>query len=106
MVEDSDVEMVALRQIIDGFYKQGVAIPTIAIRFLNLEGKFTKEQVDEAVALYQDILATKLKGHNLTVCQVASYHILAELVMQARESVQKEAVAQQAKKEERNPAYA
>jgi hypothetical protein len=101
---DSDVEMKALRQIVDGFNKQAVAIPTIAMRFLNLEGDFTKEQVEEAVALYKDVVETKLSGHNITVCQVAAFHILADLVLQAMDARQKQEVKKPAV--ERNPAYA
>ena len=100
-VEDK-VEKQALRDIVDGFNKQGIAIPTIAMRYLELEGEFTKEQVTEAEDLYKDILLTKLKGHNLTVCQVAAYHIIAELVLQVKESLIKQDLK---KPVERNPSY-
>jgi len=105
MVDRADeVEMQALQAIVDGFNKQAVGIPAIVLRFLELEGTFTKEQVDESVALYKDVLATKLNGKNLTVCQVAAFHVLAELVLQVTESRQRE--AQQVKKPvEPNIAY-
>jgi hypothetical protein len=87
---DEDVEIRALRDIVDGFNKQALAIPTIALRFLELEGHFTKEEVADSMELYKDILTTKFSGRNLTVCQVAAYYALAELVLQVRESQTRE----------------
>jgi hypothetical protein len=96
---DENVEIRALRDIVDGFNKQAVAIPIIALRFLELEGDFTKEEIEEAVALYKDIVATKFSGRNITVCQVATFHALAELILQARELRVKKPVV------DNNPSY-
>lgn len=77
-----DVENIMLIELIVGFEHQCIAMPVMAEKMLKLEGRFTKKEFAEAKKLFKDIMTTKVDGKNLTVCQLASMYLVAELSMQ------------------------
>lgn len=77
-----DVEKITLIELIVGFEHQCIAMPAMAERMLKLEGRFTKKEFAEAKKMFKDIMATKVDGRNLTVCQLASMYLVAELSLQ------------------------
>lgn len=81
---EEEIEKLALSGIIEGFNKQSISIPSIAMRFLELEGKFSEEEAKQAIELYQKAVKEIMDGKNLTVCQLAAYHLLAELNLQRK----------------------
>jgi hypothetical protein len=54
------------------------------MRFLELEGKFSEDKAKQAIELYQKAMKEIMGGKNLTVCQLAAYHLLAELNLQRK----------------------
>jgi hypothetical protein len=78
-----EFEKMSLSGIIDGFSKQSVVMPTIAMRYLELEGGFSEEQAHEAVETYKHVMKEVMDGKNLTICHLAAMLILAELNVQA-----------------------
>lgn len=77
-----DIEKITLIELIVGFEHQCIAMPAMAERMLKLEGRFTKQDFTEAKEMFRDIMATKVDGRNLSVCQLASMYLAAELSMQ------------------------
>ncbi len=77
-----DVEKITLIELIIGFEHQCIAMPAMVEKMLELEGKFTKQDFAEAKEMFRDIMTTKVDGRNLTVCQLASMYLAAELSMQ------------------------
>uniref|UniRef100_A0A6M3LS69 Uncharacterized protein n=1 Tax=viral metagenome TaxID=1070528 RepID=A0A6M3LS69_9ZZZZ len=80
-----NVEKLALGNIINGFNNQSLGMPSIYLRFLEIEDEFTEEDIKESMDLYQDIMKSKTAGHNLSIAMLAAYYIIAELTLQHRE---------------------
>ncbi len=78
-----DTERRTLHNVITGFNKQAVSMPELALRFLELEGLFTKEDIAQSEKLYYEIIDEHLKGKNVMICQLAIFYVLADLIIQA-----------------------
>ncbi len=77
-----EVEKAALSGILGGFNQQSCAMPSIALRFLELNGAPDGEIAEKAVAMYREVIKEIIDGKDLVTCQLASYYLLAELTLQ------------------------
>lgn len=80
-ITEQEIEMASLRSMIDGFNTQSMGMPSITLRFLELEGMFKKEEAEDAIKLCGELFE-KIKGNNITVSQLAIYYVIAELNLQ------------------------
>lgn len=85
--KQQNIEMKSLGNIIGGFCDQSIGMPIVYLRFLKLDGEFTLEDTQEAIALYKTIMKNILSGHNLTVTQLACMYVLSELVLQRKDAL-------------------
>ena len=86
-VKKISVEQASLANIITGFNEQSIGMPSIFLRYLELEGELTTEEAEEAFTLYEKTIESIMGGHNLTVTQLAAYYIMSELVLQRKEAM-------------------